>query len=108
MEQFFWRELWLDWKGQGQYWKSYPLPLSPVRGLQKQDPSESLLYFLQVGQWWPEERGLAALVAELVEWLCWKRLHPRVCQDQGWSLHPKIQMWASWTTEPARRRLDPA
>lgn len=93
--------------GQGRYWKSYPLPLSPVRGLQKQDPSESLLYFLQVA------RGkrlyfLAVLVAELVEWLHWKCLHPRVCQDQGWRLHPKIQMWASWITEPARRHLDPA
>ena len=42
------------------------------------------------------------------EWLHWNCLHPRVCQDQGWSLHPNIQMWASRTTEPARSHLDPA
>lgn len=47
----------------GESWKPHPLSPSPVWGLQR-DPSGSSLYFLQVGQWWPEEKGLAALAAE--------------------------------------------
>ena len=60
---------WSDFSGEsycwtrGESWKPHPLSPSPVWGLQR-DPSGSSLYFLQVGQWWPEEKGLAALVAE--------------------------------------------
>lgn len=60
VEQFLWRTL----VGYGDGWKSCPLPPSPVRDLQRDPSSESLLYLLQMGQWWPEASGLAALMAE--------------------------------------------
>lgn len=94
--------------GPGEGWKSHLLYTQAQWASLQRDHSESLFCFLQVAQWWPEVRGLAALVAEQGRCLRWGRLHPRVCWDQGWGLHSKIQMWASKKTEPARNHLDPA
>lgn len=99
-----WRELLLDL---GEVCKSHTVPPSSVRGLQR-DPSESLLSFLQVGQWWSEAPGLAALVAEPAEVAALGHLHPRVCRDQGWGLLPRTCMWASRKPNLARSHIDPA
>lgn len=106
--------------GQGRYWKSYPLPLSPVRGLQKQDPSERLLYFLQVargkrtgcsGGW---AGGVAALEVSASQSLPGPRMEPAsqdpdVGQLDHWASKEApgscLREPAAWVRRPHLRNL---
>ena len=103
-EWFLWRELY--WAGRG---LEVPpsLHASPMSKSSK-GPFRELVLFPAGCPMVARGERTGCFGGEQGRCLRWGHLHPRVCWDQGWGLHSKIQMWASKKTEPARNHLDPA